>query len=280
MKRILVAGSGSYLGRSFLAYMAQWPEEYQVDAVSTSNGDWRKKDFSGYDAVYCTAGLAHVRETAENRPLYQQVNCDLACMLAEKSKRSGVRQFIYLSSMSVYGAASGAVTPETRPAPVNAYGRSKLLAEERLNALSGDAFTVTLLRPPMVYGKGCKGNFQAVLKLVRKLPLFPLCRNARSMLYVDHLSAFVKRMVDDERGGLVFPQNREYVTTSHMAELIAKDLNKSLYLSRLAGFGVTLLRPVVPMARKAFGDLYYKNTEELDFSYCTLPFEETIRRSI
>ena len=280
MKKILVTGSGSYLGQSFVRYMCQWSEEYQVDAVSTSNGDWQRKDFSGYDAVYCTAGLAHIRETAENRSLYKQINCDLACMLAEKSRNSGVRQFIYLSSMSVYGLLSGVITPDTRPKPTTAYGRSKLLAEERLIALSDDTFTVTVLRPPMVYGKDCKGNFQAVLKLVRKISVFPLCQNSRSMIYVDHLSAFVKRMIDDGRGGVFFPQNREYVTTSRMAELIAQGLGKSLHLSRMVGVGVRLLQPVVPIVRKAFGDLYYKNTETLDFSYCTLTFEETIRRSI
>lgn len=280
MKRILVAGAGSYLGRAFARYMSQWPEAYRVDRVRTSDGSWREKDFSGYDVVYCVAGIAHIKETPENAHLYQEVNCDLAAALAEKSKVAGVRQFLYLSSMSVYGLTTGVITPETRPSPNTAYGRSKLAAEERLAALADGTFTVAILRPPMVYGKDCKGNFQTVLKLVKKLPFFPLCENARSMLYVDHLSAFVKLLVDRELGGLFFPQNRDYVQTSHMASLMADALGKPLRLSRLAGLGVRVLCPLVPMARKAFGSLVYRDTEAFDFCYCETPFDETIRRSV
>lgn len=280
MKRILVTGSRSYLGNAFARYMSRWPEVYQVDRVGTSDGSWREKDFSGYDAVYCVAGIAHVKETPENAHLYQKVNCDLAAALAEKSKAAGVRQFLYLSSMSVYGLTTGLITPETRPSPNTAYGRSKLAAEERLTALEDASFAVAILRPPMVYGKDCKGNFQTVLKLVKKLPLFPMCENSRSMLYVDHLNAFVKLLVDQELGGLFFPQNRDYVQTSRMATLMAETLGKPLRLSGLMGLGVRMLCPLTPVARKAFGSLVYQGTERFDFCYCTIPFEDTVRMSV
>ena len=280
MKKILITGSGSYIGESFKEYLKQYGEEYSTDTLDMQREDWREHDFSGYDVVYHVAGIAHRKETSENAHLYYEVNRDLALEVARKAKSEGVSQLIFLSSMSVYGIERGVITPDTPLAPKSNYGRSKMEAEEGMAELASEDFAICTLRPPMVYGKGCKGNFVSVVSLVRKLPFFPRVENRRSMIYIDNLSSFVKMAIDRELSGLYFPQNREYMNTSQMAMGIAEGLGKKCRLSRLLGFGVKLLMPFVSMAKKGFGTLIYENTESLDFEYIVISAEDGVKKSV
>lgn len=281
MKKILITGANSYIGTSFEKYMAaHYPEDYAIDTVDMIDGTWRDKDFSKYDCVFHVAGIAHQKETKENSPLYYKVNRDLAIETAQKAKNEGVKQFIFLSSMSVYGMDTGVITRETAPNPKSNYGKSKLQAEEGINALASNDFKVCVVRPPMVYGKGCKGNFQTVVKLVKRFPVFPRIKNERSMIYIDNLSSFVKMCVDQELGEVYCPQNSEYVCTTDMAKIIATKLGKKLRTSLLLGVGVAVLRPVVSIAKKGFGSLVYENTEEFDFKYNVMNFENSMVSSI
>ena len=280
MKKILITGSGSYIGESFKEYLKQYGEEYSTDTLDMQRADWREHDFSGYDVVYHVAGIAHRKETSENAHLYYEVNRDLALEVARKAKSEGVSQLIFLSSMSVYGIERGVITPDTPLAPKSNYGRSKMEAEEGMAELASEDFAICTLRPPMVYGKGCKGNFVSVVSLVRKLPFFPRVENRRSMIYIDNLSSFVKMAIDRELSGVYFPQNREYMNTSQMAMGIAEGLGKKCRLSRLLGFGVKLLMPFVSMAKKGFGTLIYENTESLDFEYIVISAEESVKISV
>ena len=280
MKKILITGSGSYIGESFKEYLKQYGEEYSTDTLDMQRADWREHDFSGYDVVYHVAGIAHRKETSENAHLYYEVNRDLALEVARKAKSEGVSQLIFLSSMSVYGIERGVITPDTPLAPKSNYGRSKMEAEEGMAELASENFAICTLRPPMVYGKGCKGNFVSVVSLVRKLPFFPRVENRRSMIYIDNLSSFVKMAIDRELSGLYFPQNREYMNTSQMAMGIAEGLGKKCRLSRLLGFGVKLLMPFVSMAKKGFGTLIYENTESLDFEYIVISAEDGVKKSV
>jgi UDP-glucose 4-epimerase len=280
MKKILITGSGSYIGESFKEYLKNFGEEYSADTLDMQSADWREHDFSGYDVVYHVAGIAHRKETSENAHLYYEVNRDLALEVARKAKSEGVSQLIFLSSMSVYGVEKGVITPDTPLAPKTNYGRSKMEAEEGMAELASEDFAICTLRPPMVYGKGCKGNFVSVVSLVRKLPFFPRVENRRSMIYIDNLSSFVKMAIDRELSGVYFPQNREYMNTSQMAMGIAEGLGKKCRLSRLLGFGVKLLMPFVSMAKKGFGTLIYENTESLDFEYIVISAEDSVKKSV
>ena len=259
MKKVLITGANSYIGTSFEKYIKDnYADQYQVDTIDMIDGSWRKKSFKGYDAVFHVAGIAHQKETKTNAHLYYEINRDLAIEVAKKAKAEGTKQFIFLSSMSVYGMDTGVITKDTKPNPKTNYGKSKLEAEEHIAVLKDKTFKICVLRPPMVYGDGCKGNYQTIVKLVKKYPFFPRVNNKRSLVHINNLVMFVKDAVDKELNGLYFPQDKEYIRTVDLAKNIAEQMNKKIYFSFLLGLGVTILKPFVGKLKKAFGNLIYK----------------------
>lgn len=259
MKNILITGANSYIGVSFEKYInANFGSDYKVDTVDMIDGSWKSHSFSEYDAVYHVAGIAHQKETKENSELYYKVNRDLAIEVAKKAEADGVGQFVFLSSMSVYGMETGVISKETAPAPKTNYGKSKLQAEEGITALRSDNFKVAVLRPPMVYGDGCKGNYQSLVSFARKLPVFANYKNQRSMIHIDNLTKFVKSVIDGEKDGLFLPQDPQYVCTCKMVQSIAKDMGKNMRLWSILNPFVSVLKHCTGKGKKAFGDLIYK----------------------
>lgn len=280
MKRILITGANSYIGMSFEKYMKKnYPDDYIVDTVDMIDGTWRGKSFADYDSVFHVAGIAHQKETRENASLYYKVNRDLAVETAEKAKRDGVKQFIFLSSMSVYGMNTGVITKETVPNPKSNYGKSKYQAEQLLNKVRGGDFVITIIRPPMLYGPGCKGNYQTIATIINRLPIFPNVKNKRSLIYVDNLSEFIHLALEKHIDGVFIPQNSECVSTVDMARAIAKSKGKKIHFSVALGWIVTMLRPFIPMLQKAFGNLIYADVERCKFDYCVVNNVESFERS-
>lgn len=268
MRKILITGANSYIGVSFEKYMEKFGDEYLVDTVDMLGDEWENKDFSPYDVVFHVAGIAHSdngKIPPEKEELYRKVNFELAVKTAKKAKAEGVRQFIFMSSAIVYGASAPigkkkVITKETAPSPANYYGESKLLAEQGISELQSDHFKTVVLRPPMIYGKGCKGNYQTLVKFAKKLPFFPYVANERSMLYVGNLTAFVKLMIDKEESGVFFPQNEEYTNTSLMVKTIAAAHGRKLRL--IKGFTplIKFTGLFTGLVNKAFGNLTYDRT--------------------
>ena len=259
MKRILITGANSYIGTSFEKYIKDnFPNCFQVDTIDMIDDSWREKSFKEYDVVFHVAGIAHQKETNENAHLYYEINRDLAIETAAKAKNDGVKQFIFLSSMSVYGKDTGLITSETKPNPKTNYGKSKLQAEEEIAKLRDNSYKVCVLRPPMVYGDGCKGNYQTIVKLVKKFSIFPRINNKRSLVHIDVLTDFVKKTIDAQCDGLFFPQNEHYVKTIDLVREIAKFENKKVYFSYFLGLLVILFKPFSKKIRKAFGNLIFQ----------------------
>lgn len=278
MKRILITGAGSYIGTSLKKYLRD--QSYKFTTLDVQNGSWQKESFAGFDAVLHVAAIVHQKEQPQMEELYFRVNRDLAVQIARKARAEGVGQFILMSSMSVYGMDTGTITPETAPHPVSFYGKSKLAAEELIQAEADEHFKVCILRPPMVYGPGCKGNFQTVVKLVKRSPVFPQLRNARSMIHIDNLCEFLKLCIDEGESGIHFPQNRAYMQTSQMARIIAGKLGRRVWFSRLAGFAVQLTIPFLSLTQKAFGTLIYRDTERHDYRYCIRDNMDSVADSV
>lgn len=280
MKRILITGAGSYIGTSFENYLKNFGNEYSVDTVDMIDGSWREKSFSGYDAVFHVAAIVHKKETKESVSKYYAVNCDLASEVAEKAKSKGVRQFVFLSSMSVYGIVTGKITADTEPKPKSNYGKSKLEAELKISELNDDSFKVCVLRPPMIYGKGCRGNYQTLRKLAIKLKVFPYVKNERSMLFIDNLCEFVRLMIDNVERGVFFPQNAEYVNTSAMVKEIAEANGKKIRLMHGTAWAVKLFSLISTKAKKAFGTLTYdKDMSVYKQSYNTVSSSDSVLRT-
>lgn len=279
MKRILITGMNSYIGTSFKKYMDQFSDDYQIDVITLKDDTWKKKDFSSYDSIFHVAGIAHAdvsHVNEETKQLYYQVNRDLTVDTATKYKQdlNGKKgQFIYMSSIIIYGEETNinkkrVITSETKPNPSNFYGDSKLQAEIGLNPLNTEKFHIAILRPPMIYGPGSKGNYQQLVKLANKLPIFPDISNERSMLHIDKLCQFVKERVDQQDSGVFFPQNDKYVRTSHMVRDIAKANGKTIYLFSWMNWAIRLLGfipgKIGRLTNKAFGNLVYgKQTKDL-----------------
>ena len=262
MKNVLIAGAHSYIGESFKDYLEQWPKKYTVTTLRTKGLKPERSMFDCIDVIFCVAGIAHIRETAENRHLYFDVNRDLVVDIARAAKEAGVHQFILLSSMSVYGMETGRITKETEPKPVTVYGESKLQADVEVKKLEDDRFIFACLRPPMVYGKNCTGNYQALRKFALKSPIFPNYRNQRSMIYIGNLCEFVKVCIDFDRCGLLFPQNAEYTNTSMMVKEIAECHGKKVRLTRV--FNRAIEAVPIKVVKKVFGDLVYDPVDTVE----------------
>lgn len=263
MKKILITGSSSYVGTSLQKWLKNYPGKYLIDSISLRNDLWKKKDFSEYDVVLHMAGIAHVSSDPKMEETYYKVNRDLTIETAEKSKEEGVKQFIFMSSIIVYGDSSSnkrVINKNTVPTPSNFYGNSKLEAEEGIKPLENNEFKVVIIRPPMIYGKGSKGNYPKLSKVAQKLPVFPDIRNQRSMLHIDNLCEFIRFMIDNEESGLFFPQNREYVNTSEMVKLIANVHGKKIILTRIFNLVLGIIGRKVGIVNKIFGNLVYEQS--------------------
>jgi UDP-glucose 4-epimerase len=280
MKRVLITGKNSYIGTSLENWLMREPEAYTIHRIDMKDGSWKEKDFSQYDVVFHVAGIAHIKETKQNQDLYYKVNRDLAIQTAQKAKQDGVSQFIFISSMSVYGIDTGVIYKDTVPNPKSNYGKSKLEAEELIKQLEDHNFKVTIIRPPMVYGKDCKGNYPRLVKLALKLPVFPEVENKRSMIHIDNLSELIRLLIDDYAGGLYFPQNKEYVNTSEMVRLIAEVHGKKIKMTKMFNWKIRLMSRFIGVVNKVFGDLVYeKEMSAYEKDYWVCGFEESIEVS-
>ena len=262
MKKILITGADSYIGTSVENWLKREPDQYQVDTVDMKDGSWHEKDFSKYDVVFHVAGIAHVSSDPKMEELYYKVNRDLTVEAGRKAKVEGVKQFIFMSSIIVYGDSSSSkrvIDRSTVPTPSNFYGNSKLQAEEGIKDLESDDFKIVVVRPPMIYGKGSKGNYPRLAKVAQKIPVFPDIDNERSMLHIDNLCEFIKVMIDYEETGLFFPQNKEYVKTSEMVKMIAEVHGKKIWMTKVFN-PILRLMFGISVVNKVFGNLVYEKS--------------------
>lgn len=292
-KRILITGSNSYIGTSFAMYASEHYPELDIDTIDMIDGSWRSQIFYNYDTVFHVAGIAHadvghVDDTTKAK--YYAVNTDLAIETAKKAKNDGVGQFIFMSSMIIYGESAPygkkkIITEETEPKPANFYGDSKWQADKGVRALQDEAFNVAVLRPPMIYGRGSKGNYPLLAKLAKRLPLFPDIENERSMLYIDNLCEFLCQLIIIGKGGIFYPQNAEYTRTSEMVRLIGRERGHSVWITKALNPGVAIGSRIPGriggMVNKAFGNMIYdQNISKYEgMDYQIVHLTESIRRT-
>ena len=281
MKKVLITGANSYIGTNVEQWLLKEPDKYHVETLDMKDPNWINFDFSKFDVVFHVAGIAHSTPKKSEKDLYYKVNTELTIETAKKSKESGVKQFIFMSSMIVYNKKEKRITKDTLPKPDNFYGDSKLQAENGIKPLEHKNFIVTILRPPMIYGPNSKGNFPRLIKLTKKTFIFPKIQNKRSMLYVDNLSNSVKHLIDNKMGGIYYPQNRELISTTKIVKTISNDLNKKMIFTRIFNLFIYPLTKFRSTFNKLFSDSYYdlemsKNIINLSI----ISFEQSIHRII
>ena len=273
-RKVLITGAGSYIGESFLTYADKhYCENFEIEVLDMLNENWREKDFSSYDIVYHVAGIAHadvgnVDEATKEK--YYAVNTDLAVEVCKKAKADKVKEFIFMSSMIIYGDSAPygikkIVDAITVPSPANFYGDSKLQADVAVRELADADFKVIVLRPPMIYGKGSKGNYPVLAKLAKKLPVFPDVDNERSMLHIDNLCEFLCQVMLVKEfvmpAIVLIPQNSEWTKTSEMvyeiAEVSDRKIRNIKILKPAVWIGGKVPGKVSNLVNKAFGNSVY-----------------------
>lgn len=285
-KRILITGKNSYIGQSVLQWLKNfYPQPLIIDELCLEDESWKNTDFSSYNTILHVAGIAHAdigKANNDLKRLYRTVNTNLAISVATKAKSDGVTHFIFMSSIIVFGDSAPIgkqkrITANSTPEPANFYGDSKLQAEIGINALQDKNFKIAIIRPPMVYGNGAKGNYQRLVKLAQRLPLFPAVKNERSMIHIDNLCEFIRLIINDQATGTFHPQNAEYVQTSNLVALIAKKYHKNLRLIRFLTPFLQPLARIFGSVNKMFGNLSYDmSLSEYQSDYQVRSFDDSI----
>lgn len=293
MKKILITGADSFIGENFAKFVKEFhSDELITETIDMRDETWKNKDFSGYDALFHVAGIAHVsypRKSEKIRKQYICVNTDLAVQVCLKAKKEGIKQFVFMSSSCVYGECSSVknikiISSKTVPSPTDYYGESKLLAESKINALADESFLVSILRVPMVYGKGAKGNYHILSELAKKTPVFPKFHNVHSIIYVENLCEFVSQIITRQMNGIFWPQNKENTGTLELVKAISEIHRHKIVFARLLNIGIYAAScfhgKIGRLIKKAFGCFSYdQNLSSYDFEYCITGFEESVRKT-
>jgi len=267
MTKIILTGARGFIGSYF---QKQYPQKYSIHSFSFVKDDIETLHVKNVEIVIHLSALVHQMGGA-NDEAYERVNVDQTLQLAHKAKKNGVKQFIFMSTVKVYGEESDVAYTEISPChPEDAYGRSKLKAEQELQVLADEDFTVSIIRTPIVYGKGVKANMQNLMKLIDAMPLLPLggIDNKRSFVYIGNLCSLLDALIMQRKAGVFLAGDDEPLSTTELIQELAKAKKKKLFLIRLPLFAM-LLKWVKPsFYKRLFESLTVDNShtkESLQF---------------
>jgi nucleoside-diphosphate-sugar epimerase len=269
MTKILITGSDSFVGKNYIDKSVN----RNVEEISLFNNKPEDIDFSKYDVIIHLVAIVHQSKTI-HEDQYYKINRDLCITVAEHAKRAGVKQFIFLSSVKVYGAYipnSGPWNEDSNCVPEDSYGKSKYEAEIALKQLEESNFIVSIVRTPLVYGAGVKANMLSILILLNKFPILPLAKvnNKRSFTSAGNLVAFIDRIIEKKASGIFIAMDEKPLSTTDLVNCISKYLNKRILLFKMPSFLIRLGKYLIP---NIFDRLYgsfeldnKKTLEKLDF---------------
>lgn len=283
--KILIIGKNSYIGNHIDEWLSK--HGHQVTQLDVLTDEWKTFDYSPYDAVVHVAGIVH-QPNCQDWELYKRVNTDMPIQIATMAKKVGVKQYVFFSTMGVYGIGKRlkpTVVDENTPlAPIGMYGKSKLMAEVGLRELQDEAFKVAFVRPPSVYGKGCRGGYiSGFASIARRLPVIPCAYEnvKQSFIYIDNLSELVRLVIEKNKSGVFCPQDDKAVSANELLRVIDDGIGRKYRSSWLLGLGVRLLR-FIPLVNKAYGGVEYaKSLSDIEgMDYVVVPFEEGMRKTV
>ena len=258
MKKLLITGSNGFVGNYFIN---KYKNKYEIKTFSFLKNDINSLDCSDLDVVVHLSALVHQMGVASCEE-YERVNVIQTLQLAKKAKESGIKQFIFMSTVKVYGEETDSKYSENSICnPEDDYGKSKLKAEFELQKLEDQDFKVSIIRTPIVYGYGVKANIKSLINLVNKVPLLPFgkIKNKRSMVYIGNLCHLVDVVIEEQKSGIFLASDDEPLSTSKLINLISKNLNKKIYLIKIPFFE-SLLKILKPSFHKRlYGSLEVDN---------------------
>ena len=256
--KIIVTGSNGYLGSN---YINQYKNKYKFEKFSLLNQKLEDISFDNIDIVLHCAALVH-QKVEHPYEKYYEINVDYPLKLAKLAKQNAVKQFVFISTIAVYGEDLEKLNENTICNPITPYGKSKLEAEKQLLELNNEDFVVSIIRPPMVYGKNAPGNIDSLIKLVKKLPIIPLGKieNKRSFISIQNLCHIIDEIISKQKSGVFLTSDDEPISTTKLCELISKNLDKKIYLVKIPFFE-SLLKIFKPSFHKRlYGSLEVDNT--------------------
>ena len=268
-KTIMVTGASGFIGKNFIE---KYCEEYEIKTVNLRITDVENINFEGIDTVLHLAGLAHQMSGAPEDKYYE-INRDLTKKVAEIAKERGVKHFVFYSTVKVYGFDGDIenhdiVLNENSPCfPNDPYGKSKYEAENILKKLENSNFKVAIIRPPMVYGAGVKGNMLNLIKLVDKIPVLPFDyeENKRTIVGITNLLYMTKLIIDKEAGGIYLATDGEPVSIKDIVEAIEEGLNKKINNIKLPKYIFSLLCKIkYEVMVRLFGTLNFEQKDNYD----------------
>lgn len=273
MTKILITGKGSFIGRNFL----NCSRCTDVQEVSLLDKKPENIDFTNVGVVLHLAAIVHQNRNI-SKSEYFRVNRDLCIEVARQAKKFGVKQFVFLSSVKVYGRYNpekGTWNESSKCEPEDPYGQSKYEAEQGLRSLEDRNFTVTVIRPPLVYGTGVKANMLSIIKLVDKFPVLPLknISNKRSFVAVENLIHLIDTVIEKRTSGIFLPMDEKPLSTTELAIIISKCLNKKTVLFKLPDFVVKSGMKLLP---KIFDRLYGSFEIDNTFTKQALKYQPVI----
>lgn len=257
---ILLTGATGFIGGRFISY-----NKTKYGILSQSLRQIRPSDinWSKVNVVVHLAGEADNISRDLNTNAYD-VNMGLTKELAIEAKKNGVKQFIYMSSIKVYSDTLEYIDEEISCAPSDAYGMSKLGAETDLLEMETAAFKVVIIRSPVVYGPGVKGNILRLLKLcAKRVPLpFKSADNQRTMVFVDNLIELINTIIDTHSRGIFMAGDSESISTKKMISLIRENMGKPPCLFTPPKFAVYILDRLRPnVTKRLYRPLVIKTSE-------------------
>ena len=259
MKSIVFTGSNGFIGSYFINNYSQ---KYTIQKFSFLNDNFTLLNLKGVDVVVHLSALVHQMGGA-NVDEYEKVNVTQTLDLAKKAKESGVGQFVFMSTVKVYGEETNSIYTEGSVCiPQDEYGKSKLKAENELLKLEDESFKISIIRTPIVYGYGVKANIKNLINLVNKVPILPFgsIENKRSMVYVGNLCHLIDVVIQNMACGIFLASDDKPLSTTNLIELIAKELHKKVYLVKIPFFE-SLLKLLKPSFHKRlYGSLEVDNS--------------------
>ncbi len=252
---ILLTGGNGFIGSYF---QNNYGDVYNISTFSFRNDDINKLDLKNIDTIVHLSALVHQMGGA-SKEAYFEINVNNTLELAKKAKKANVKQFVFMSSVKVYGEESNTpYTETTKCEPQDDYGLSKLAAENKLKDMEDTNFTISILRTPIVYGYGVKANIANLINLVNKVPILPFSniQNRRSMVYIGNLCHLLDTIIRQQSSGIFLAADDQALSTSKFISMISKASNKNNYLIKIPFF-----ESLLKLAKPSFHKRLYESLE-------------------